>query len=256
MSDILAVAIEAARTAGRFIKKKSGNFGKVHSKGDRNLVTDIDRQAERIILKKISARFPGHAILAEESGKNKRQSEYRWIVDPIDGTHNYIRGINVYGVSLGLMRGDDFVLGVIYMPHDDELYTAEKWQGAYKNGKRMKVSGKKDLKGCSFSFDSSIRYKPRVMLPVLGEACRKAFNVRMTGSSVRALSYIAEGKLDFSIEFYDKPWDFAGGVCLIEEAGGKITALDGARVGIENVGYIASNGKVHAQVSRIVNKYL
>ena len=143
----------------------------------------------------------------------------------MDGTHNFIRDINIFGVSIGILCDSEFVAGVIYMPKDDELYVSEKGSGAYKNGNRIRVSKTDNLKECSLSFDSSLRYQPDIMLKVLGELAMESFNVRMLGSSVRVLSYVAEGNLDYSVEFFDQPWDFAGGVCLIEEAGGKITAL-------------------------------
>jgi myo-inositol-1(or 4)-monophosphatase len=150
------------------------------------------------------------------------------------------------------MHRNKFVAGVIYMPVDDELYVGEKGSGAYKNNERITVSSNKELKECSISFDSSIRYSPDVMLNVLGDLSREVFNVRMFGSSVRALSYLAEGRLDFSVEFHDRPWDFAGGVCIIEEAGGKITDLKGNSVTHKTIGYIASNSVTHGKVQKIV----
>ncbi|MEM7816770.1 MAG: inositol monophosphatase, partial [Candidatus Aenigmatarchaeota archaeon] len=170
--------------------------------------------------------------------------------------HNFIRNINIFGVSVGVVYKRRFIFGCIYMPIDKELYVGEKGNGAYKNGKKISVSLRKNLKDCSISFDSSIRYSPSKMLKVLGKISKEVFNIRMFGSSARVLSYIAEGKLDLAVEFYDRPWDFAGGVCLIEEAGGRFTDLRGAPITHNTIGYIASNGIVHKKVERIISSSL
>ena len=134
------------------------------------------------------------------------------------------------------------------MPMDDELYVAEKSNGSYKNGAKISVSQTSEMKKCSVSYDSSIRYAPEKMLQVLGAVADKSFNVRMFGSSVRHLTYVAEGILDFSIEFHDRPWDFAAGVPLIREAGGSFSDLKGRAPTPKTIGYIASNSRMHQQV--------
>lgn len=252
MSDIIILAEQAARQAGDFLLSNFGKITKIESKGDRNLATNLDREAEVMIVDKIKEKFGNHGILAEEGGSFGLEREYVWIIDPLDGTHNFIRGIDIFGVSIGVMRKGIFVAGVIYMPVGNEMYVAEKGNGAYKNSKKISVSLTKNLKECSISFDSSIRYSPEVMLKVLGKLAKEVFNIRMLGSSVRALSFIAEGKLDFSVEFYDRPWDFAGGVCLIEEAGGKLTDIRGNTLTHKTIGYIASNSITHDIVQKIV----
>ncbi|MBU1113452.1 MAG: inositol monophosphatase [Candidatus Omnitrophica bacterium] len=257
MSKILDVGIEAARVAGKFLWDNFGKVSQIKKKGDRDFATNLDREAEAMIISKIKARFPDHAILAEESGSSGQDKEYIWIIDPLDGTHNFIRNIDIFGVSIGLVhKQKDFVAGIIYMPKDDELYSAEKGQGAYKNGRKISVSANDVLKDCSIAFDSSIRYSPEQMLPALGNLAREVFNVRMLGSSARHLSYVAEGVLDFVVEFHDRPWDFAGGVCLIEEAGGSLTDLKGKPLTYKNIGYIASNKKIHQRVVEIVSACL
>jgi myo-inositol-1(or 4)-monophosphatase len=256
MSQIIEVAVESAIAAGKLLARNFGNIAEIESKGDRNLVTNVDKAAERIIIEKIRETFPAHGIIGEESGMSVSDNRYLWIIDPLDGTHNFIRDINIFGVSIGVLCDGEFVAGVIYMPKDDELYVSEKGSGAFKNGNRIRVSKTDNLKECSLSFDSSLRYQPDTMLKVLGELSMESFNVRMFGSSVRVLSYVAEGVLDYSVEFFDQPWDFAGGVCIIEEAGGKITALKGEKLTHKHVGYIASNAVIHEKVQGIVNKHL
>jgi myo-inositol-1(or 4)-monophosphatase len=242
---MVEVAIEAAKEAGRFLLANFGKVTQIQSKGDRNLATEIDRGAERIIVDRIKSKFPNHGILAEEEERKNIDSDYLWIIDPLDGTHNYIREINIFGVSVGLVHKGEFILGVIYMPNGDELYVAERGGGAYKNGKRICVSQKTELKQCSISFDSSIRYSPQVMIPALERLVKDVFNIRMFGSSARVLSYIAEGRLDAAVEYNDRCWDFAAGVCLIREAGGVFTDLKGAPPTINNVGYITANKPIH-----------
>lgn len=252
MNDVTSLAVSLAKEAGIFLLNNFGKIEKIESKGDRNLATNLDKEAEKMIVDRIKSNFPSHGILAEEGGGSGIDRDYLWIIDPLDGTHNFIRDINIFGVSIGILYKNKFVAGVIYMPVDDELYVGEKGSGAYKNDKKIKVSAYKELKECSISFDSSIRYSPEIMLQVLGDLSKEVFNIRMFGSSVRALSYVAEGKLDFSVEFYDRPWDFAGGVCILEEAGGRITDLKGNPLTHKTIGYIASNEMVHSKVQKIV----
>ena len=252
MNDITNLAAVLAKEAGIFLLSNFGKIEKIESKGDRNLATNLDREAEKMIVDAIKSKFPGHGILAEEGGGSDLDKDYLWIIDPLDGTHNFIRDINIFGVSIGVLYKNKFVTGAIYMPVDDELYVGERGNGAYKNDKKIKVSPYKELKECSISFDSSIRYSPEIMLQVLGDLVKEVFNIRMLGSSVRALSYLAEGKLDFSVEFHDRPWDFSGGACILEEAGGKITDLKGNPLTYKTTGYIASNEVVHDKVQKIV----
>lgn len=252
MSDIVNLAIDGAKEAGLYLLDHFGKIGTIESKGDRNLATNVDKEAEWIIVDKIKRKFPNHGILAEESGASSLDRDFIWIIDPLDGTHNFIRDINVFGVSIGILQKNKFIAGVIYMPVEDELYVGEVNSGAYKNGDAIHVSNYKELKECSISFDSSIRYSPDVMLKVLGDLASNVFNVRMFGSSARVLTYLAEGKLDFAVEFYDQPWDFAGGVCILEEAGGRISDLKGNQVTPKTIGYIASNSLTHSKIQSIV----
>ncbi|MBN2483305.1 MAG: inositol monophosphatase [Candidatus Omnitrophica bacterium] len=244
--------IPIACRAGEFLKDNFGRVHQLHVKGDRNFATEIDRAAERMIVDDIKRGFPGQGILAEEEERSDLENEYLWIIDPLDGTHNYIQHIPVYGVSIGLVRNGDFVLGVIYMPQDNELYVAQKNNGAYKNGQKITVSKKQNLKECSISFDSSIRHSPDIMLRTLGAVAGEVFNVRMLGSSARLLSYVAEGKLDAAIEYHDQPWDFAAGVCIIREAHGVFTDLRGEKVTSHTVGYLAAPAAIHTQLSPLI----
>ncbi|MCK4519948.1 MAG: inositol monophosphatase [Candidatus Omnitrophica bacterium] len=256
MNEIVNVAIDAAKQAGKFLLENFGKVSRIERKKDSSLATNVDKEAEEMILDKVRTKFPHHGIIAEEGGTTNSDREYLWIIDPLDGTHNFIRGIDVFGVSIGITRKEKFVAGVIYMPKDDELYVGEKGGGAYKNEKKIRVSSCGKLESCSIAFDSSIRYSPEVMLKVLGDLAVEVFNLRMFGSSARHLSYLAEGVLDFAVEFHDRPWDFAGGACIIEEAGGKLTNLKGRHLSYKDIGYIASNSFIHQKAEEIVRKYI
>ena len=151
---MLKTAINAAREAGSFLKENFGNVHHIKSKGDRNLATEIDQKAEHIIVTAIKNTFPGHGILAEENVRTNLENEWLWIIDPLDGTHNYIRKIDIYGVSIGLIHKGQFVLGVIYIPSSDEMYYAEHNNGAFLNEKKISVSNISQLNECSVSFDT------------------------------------------------------------------------------------------------------
>ncbi len=252
MAEVLDVAIKSARLAGDFLLDQFGKISQIESKGDRSLVTNLDKKAEQMIRNEIESNFPKHGIIGEEEGKQIKGSDYIWIIDPLDGTHNYIRKINIFGVSIGIVYKNKFIAGVVYMPEDNHLYAAESGAGAYKNKDKISVSGCCKLDEASIAFDSSIRQSPEVMLDALGALAREVFNVRMFGSSARTLSYVAEGCLDCAVEFHDRPWDFSGSVAIIEEAGGKLTSLRGDPLTYETVGYIASNEKIHQPVSELI----
>ncbi|MGA2507174.1 MAG: inositol monophosphatase [Chitinispirillaceae bacterium] len=253
MSDHLTIAAKAARKAGEMLKANFGAVSKVERKADRSLVTNLDKEAERIIVNDLLSAFPSYGIIGEESGKSDADEKYTWVIDPLDGTHNYIRGIPVYGVSIGLMLGNEFVAGVIYMPTEDELYTAERGGGSWKNGKRIRVSSFSPLLECSLSYDSDlVRSGAGNKMSCLKDLASKVFNIRMSGSSVRNLTFCAEGKVDAVIEFDDHIWDFAAGVTLVREAGGKITDHRGGSPDRNRGCYIATNGHIHDAIINII----
>jgi myo-inositol-1(or 4)-monophosphatase len=251
MSDLMTVAIQAAREAGAFLHSRFRSSLTVEAKEDRSLVTNVDREAERIIVQRIEAFFPGHDILAEERGRTARGGDHCWIIDPMDGTHNYIRGLPAYGVSIGVSRGSSFVAGVVFMPETDELYAAERGAGAFRNGRRIQVSARAELSSCTMGFDSELRLDTARKLRALGQLCPRIFNVRLIGSAARNLSHVAEGALDGVIELSDKVWDFAAGVVLVSEAGGRISRPDGAPLSAADTAYVASNGLIHTALQEI-----
>ncbi|HBF40136.1 MAG TPA: inositol monophosphatase [Firmicutes bacterium] len=253
-SDILTICTKAAQQAGALLKAnfRHGELS-IEKKADQSLVTNLDKEAEQIIRSQIKAKFPSHGIIGEESGREGAGNDYIWIIDPLDGTHNFIRGINMFGVSIGVVHQDCFVAGVIYLPVWEELYIAEHGGGAYKNDQKIQVSGYQNLAESTIAFDAGIKKDPRMETRVLGVLAAHTFNIRMFGASVRQLSYLAEGVVDGIVEFDDHPWDYAAGACILTEAGGRITNLEGGPLTPQDNGFLASNGKVHQQIQEIVH---
>jgi myo-inositol-1(or 4)-monophosphatase len=245
------IAIQSAKQAGKLLLDNFGKVKQIKEKGHRQLVTELDLEAEKIIKDLIIKNFPQENIISEENPL-KKDSDFSWIIDPLDGTHNYIHNIDIFGVSVALAYKKEVVLGVIYMPVEDELYFAIKGEGAFKNGKRISVSDR-DIQRATLIFDSSIRYQKERMLRDLKVLSDAVFNIRMFGSTVRSLSYIAEGKVEAEIEYNDKIWDFASGLLLVEEAGGKVSDLKGNFWDINCQGYIASNKKIYKKLLRLIN---
>jgi myo-inositol-1(or 4)-monophosphatase len=245
------LAIRACKQIGGILRDNFGKTIRISSKGDRDLVTNIDKKADAAITKLIKKNFPRDGILSEESPDSPSESGFRWIIDPIDGTHNFIHNIEIFGTSCALEFRGKVVLGIIYMPWTDEFYLAQKGKGAYRNGKRISVS-KRKLKEATLVYDSTIHYNSKQMLKSLGALADKVFNLRMFGSTVRSLSYLAEGKADIEIEFNDKVWDFAAGLLLVEEAGGKSTDFQGRPWNTKTRRYIASNGILHRPLLKVM----
>lgn len=252
MKDHLTVASEAARTAGEMLHSRFGNIATIERKKDRTLVTDLDKESERMIVDMLLGSFPDYGIIGEEGGKREGKGRYTWVIDPIDGTHNYIRCIPLYGVCIGLLRDTEIVAGVIYMPGESDLYAAEAGGGAFKNGRKISVSMCSSMEDSTCSFDSVFRRESPKMLAVFATFAGRVGNVRMTGSSARNLSLLAEGKIDIVVEFDDKIWDYAAGVAIIREAGGMVTNHQGGTQIGERGAYIASNGHMHPEALQIV----
>jgi myo-inositol-1(or 4)-monophosphatase len=245
MTDILRVAMDAARETGELLLERRGRIRSVEAKDDRSLVTDVDREAEALIRARISAAFPSHGILGEEDGGSGSGADTVWVIDPLDGTHNYIRGIPLFGVSIGVIRGGEFVAGVIDIPAEGRRYAAERGGGAFVNGRRIAVSQGAVPAAWSVGLDSELRTGFAGKARVLEALGRAVFNLRMLGSSARSLALVAEGGLDGLVEFFDQPWDFAAGVAIVEEAGGRVTTFDGRTLPCAASAYVAGGPAAH-----------
>ncbi len=246
---MLNVAIEAAREAGRFLKLSVGKVRNVEQKKgeERNLVSEIDRGAEERIIGIIKRHYPAHAILAEESGGSEAPAEYRWIIDPLDGTTNFLHGLPIFCVSIGVEHKGEVVAGVVYDPCRDEMFTAEKGSGAFLNGKRLKVSGSarliESLLVTGFPYD--IAANPDAAVERFVEFLMAAQGVRRLGSAALDLAYVAAGRFDGFWEVYLNPWDMAAGALFVREAGGMTTDMNGAPLNIYQKRVVASNGIIH-----------
>lgn len=256
-STMLECAKQAAVAAGRLIKDHAGKVKNVQIKSgqETNLVTELDREAESLIIKTLLTQYPDHDVLAEESGSRSNASEYRWVIDPIDGTTNFASGLPIFCVSIGLEYRGNIVLGVIYDPSRDELFTAERGKGAFLNGLSIRVSSTASLiesvlvTGFAYNVSST-----RENIDHFENFLLEARAVRRLGSAALDLCYVAAGRLDGYWELSLNPWDMAAGVLLVEEAGGKYTDLEGRPTTIHNKKILVSNGKIHEQMVTVLKR--
>lgn len=249
-SAFLPVAVDAARGAGRLLREELGGARRIHHKGVINIVTEMDHRAEALIVGRVLEAFPDHAVLAEERGAVAGRSEYRWHIDPLDGTTNYAHGLPLFAVSIALERAGELELGVAYDPSRDELFVAERGRGATLNGEPMRVSTCADL-GQSLlvtGFPYDIRTTTETNLPEYAELSLRSQAVRRLGSAVIDLCYVAAGRLEAFWEFTLGPWDMAAGGLIVREAGGRVTDVRGGPWRLEGASVLASNGLVHDAV--------
>jgi myo-inositol-1(or 4)-monophosphatase len=235
-----------AREAGALLLEKFKQRIGFTYKGDVDLVTEADKAAEKLITDRIRQQYPGHGVFGEEGTRTNLDSDYRWYIDPLDGTTNFAHGFPVFCVSLGLEFKGERVAGVLYDPTRDEVFAAEKGSGAFLNGERMQVSKVNNLAECltGTGFPSHKRHKnPNIYFYHV--ITLRTHGVRRAGSAALDLANIAAGRLDAFWEFNLNPWDTAAGVVLVEEAGGKVTRMDGSEWQIDSRETLATNGIVH-----------
>jgi len=256
---LLNFAIQTARDAGGLLAERFGRALRVTNKSELDLVTDSDLASERLIIDRIKTYYPRHAILAEESGASspvtpEAQSEWRWIIDPLDGTTNYAHGYPCFCVSIGLEQEGRMEVGVIYDPMRDELFTAERGQGAALNGRRMSVSPTDNLAGtllCT-GFPYDVRERSEFARH-FANFIMNAQAVRRDGAAALDLAYVACGRFDGFWEEGLKPWDVAAGSLMVEEAGGRVSNYAGGLLSIYTPPILASNGLVHEQMMRVLS---
>jgi len=256
---MLDVAIEAAKEAGKYLKHHMGKVQEVKQKDEHstNLVTEIDRQSEEKIIGKIKQHFPSHDILAEESGTaHSTASPYRWIIDPLDGTTNFTHSYPVYAVSIALAEREELILGVIYDPNFDELFTTERGCGAYLNGRKLHVTATAAVKNSLLAtgFPYNVRENPYHAVEHFNNFLMEAQGIRRLGSAALDLAYVAAGRLDGFWEVHLNAWDMAAGALLIQEAGGRVTDFDGNTFKISESRIVASNGAIHDEMIRVLKK--
>jgi myo-inositol-1(or 4)-monophosphatase len=251
MKDIL---LRATREAGALILKNfNGPFTVSHKDGINNLVTDVDQASERLITGIIKTAFPDHGIVGEEYGAQDQQARFKWIIDPIDGTVNYAHGIPLCCVSIGLMDGETLIMGAVYNPMMNELFFAEKGQGATLNGMPIQVSAKKDFKK-AFLVTGFPYHFPEGKNPfsIFERLVTSGVPVRRLGSAALDLCWVACGRFDGFWEYNLNPWDLAAGYLLVQEAGGKVTDFRNNPASVWHKETLATNGLIHEELRQAI----
>jgi myo-inositol-1(or 4)-monophosphatase len=249
-TDYLQRAVTAARIAGRYQKSRFASSLNIEMKGDKNLVTEVDKESERLIVEHLLSHFPDHTIVAEEGTYPEGSSPFRWIIDPVDGTTNYAHGYPWFCSSIALEFDGELVAGVIFNPVYDELFTATKGGGAYLNDNRLSVSSRfpliNSLLGTGFPYDCAS--DPANNFANFIAFQKKARGIRRAGAAALDLAYVAAGRLDGFWELKLKAWDVAAGVLIVREAGGVVSTFDGSTYDIFNNRIVASNGLIHDEM--------
>jgi myo-inositol-1(or 4)-monophosphatase len=242
----LAVAIEAARAAGALLRGHYGRPQQVEHKGEIDLVTALDRQAETLVVERIRAAFPDHAILAEEGSGGGTDVAHRWLVDPLDGTTNYAHAYPCFAVSIAYERAGQVVVGVVYDPLRDELFAAQAGRGASLNGQPLRVATTprllESLLITGFPYD---RARFPAALRLWNALIERAQALRRDGAAALDLCYVAAGRADGFWERPLQPWDMAAGALLVREAGGRVTSFRGGPPDIYSAEIVATNGAIH-----------
>ena len=253
---MLELAIRAAREAGALLLDNLGRRIEVSHKGPIDLVTEVDLASEALITNLITTHFPRHAVLAEEEGASGAAAgaEYRWLVDPLDGTTNYAHGYPCFCVSIGVERNGEITLGVVFDPTRDELYVAERGGGATLNHRSIRVSETAPLASSLLvtGFPYSISEEKFTNLDHFHDFSLHGQAVRRDGSAALDLCYVASGRFDGFWELALKPWDTAAGALIVAEAGGKVTKFDGGRFDIQTPECLASNGRIHEEMIAVL----
>jgi myo-inositol-1(or 4)-monophosphatase len=245
-------AIRAATEAGKIQlryfekavakkKKKGGTF-----------VTQVDYACIKSVRKIIQSKFPEHDILDEELGHSKKGSPYKWIVDPLDGTHNFIMNNPLFGISIALQHKKEIIFGVVYLPFLKRLYFAQKGKGAYCNNRKIHVDKNTKLKKCIFLFDVHLNKRTTLKLKYLKKLSPLTWRLRNFGAAIYNIISVAAGDASFCIDFDSNPWDHSASFLILEEAGGKVTNLKGNKWQPETKDYLASNGRVHQKVLNVL----
>ena len=252
------IAVGAAIQAGRIIMDGYGKALHVEAKQQHDFVTEIDKRSEESIINYIKRAFPKHEILAEESGQGQNVSSYRWIIDPLDGTTNFIHGVPMFAVSIALEVDGELQIGVVYEPHRKELFRAEKGKGAFLNDRKISVSSTAERSRCllatGFPFrdyallDDYLRIFKAFMVQTSG--------IRRPGSAALDLCYLACGRFDGFWELNLKPWDIAAGTLIITEAGGQVTNFAGGTDFLYRGNVIGSNRVIHSWMLETVKDIL
>lgn len=255
MASFLESAVEIAHGAGSLLRYHFERRVRFELKGDFDLVTEADRASEKLVVERIRALYPDHAIVAEEGGGHESASAYRWYVDPLDGTTNFAHAYPVYNVTLALEKSGEMIAGVVFDPNRDEMFTCEKGAGAFLNGRRIRVSASTRLDESLFStgFPSRRRHGD-VNIHFYYQLAMASHGVRRGGAAALDLAYVACGRLDGFWEFGLSPWDMAAGKLLVSEAGGICRDMNDREHNLKSPHIVADNGRIHQDVVKLFSE--
>lgn len=253
-NDLLEAAVNAALEAGRMLRENIDAPGEVSFKGAVDLVTSFDKRAQKMIISSLSARYPGHDFLAEEGLSKEKGSEFRWIIDPLDGTTNYAHHFPIFSVSIALEWKKTLVLGVVYDPMREENFTAVKGRGAFLNGHAIKPSSVRELDKSLLStgFPYDIRESSVNNIDHFQNLVTRVQGIRRGGSAALDLCYVACGRFDGFWELKLMPWDVAAGALIVREAGGRLSDFQNGEFSIFGAETLATNGLIHKQVVEVL----
>jgi myo-inositol-1(or 4)-monophosphatase len=260
MHALLNVAVIAAHRAGDTLIRNLNKLDKIKTrvkiKGHNDFVSEADHSAERVIIKTIHKHYPDHAIIAEESGE-QGESDYVWIIDPLDGTTNFLHGFPIFCVSVALMHRGQLEHGVVYDPMRQELFTASRGKGAHLDGRRIRVSGEKNLDRSLIGTGFPFRHSNKLIKPyinMLVKAIEETSGVRRPGAAALDLCYVACGRLDAFWETGLNKWDIAAGTLIIREAGGLISGLDGSNTFLDTGHVLTGSPKIYYSIAKLFLK--
>lgn len=259
MHPMLNTAVKAARRAGAIINRASNDLDAltIRSKQHNDFVSEVDQAAEKAIIDTLLTAYPKHAILAEESGATG-DSEYQWIIDPLDGTTNFLHGLPQYAVSIALLHKDQLEQAVVYDPTRNELFTASKGSGAFLNDRRIRVS--KRIKLADSLIGTGFPYRDFTHLDaymgMFRDLVQKSSGLRRPGSAALDLAWLAAGRIDGFFEIGLNPWDIAAGCLLIKEAGGLVSDLGGDDGYLESGHIVAGTPKVFVQLLQVITPHV
>jgi myo-inositol-1(or 4)-monophosphatase len=257
-SALMNVMVAAALKAGRGLKRDFGEVEnlQVSMKGPGDFVSAADRKAEKVLVEELSKARPGYGFVLEESGKIEgTDKSHCWLIDPLDGTTNFLHGLPLFAVSIALLREGQIVAGLVHNPATGEIYAAEKGQGAYQENRRLRVSARRELRdcliGCGIPHLGKAREHPRFMAE-LAAVMSKASNLRRLGAAALDLCFVASGSYDGFWERNLQPWDIAAGIIIVREAGGFVTDAEGGADMLAKGSVCAGNEAVHRELLRLI----
>ena len=248
--------IQISKEAGKIVKEGFGkNFSIEYKTNASNLVTEIDKKSEALIIDFINKEFPGHSVLAEESGEHGTSSEYHWVIDPLDGTTNFAHGLPIFAVSVGVQKNGETICGVVYDVMRDEIYSAEKGSGSFRNGMKLKVSSNDNLRKSVLvtGFPYDIAENPDHAIERFIASLKAARAVRRLGSAAIDFCYVASGVFDGFWEVHLHPWDICAGKLIVEEAGGLVTNFYDEKINIYSKQILATNNLVHNPMIQLLS---